>query len=79
MWRTKDLSGYLSPWDGEWFYHFRDDDYESIEWVEIRTTSPEQDAAVLTLIKKIHLPGHRIDQGCRIYGWIPAGFAIDYI
>ena len=30
-WRTKDLSGYLSDWDGEWFHHFRTSGYETIE------------------------------------------------
>jgi len=23
-WRTKDIeTGYICPWDGKWFYHFR--------------------------------------------------------
>ena len=78
-WRTKDVSGYLSPWDGEWFYHFRDGGYVSIEWVEIQVISPEQDAAVLALLRKIHLPGHRIEQGFRIYGYGQDGVAIDYV
>jgi hypothetical protein len=80
-WRTKDVSGYISSWDGEWFYHFRirDGGYASIEWVEIRVVSADQDAAVLALLRQIHLPGHRIDQGFRIYGYASDGVAIDYV
>ena len=47
--RTKDLTGYLSEWDREWFYHFRGSGYVSIEWVEIEVLSAEQDAVVLAL------------------------------
>jgi hypothetical protein len=78
-WRTKDTSGYVCPWDGEWFYHFREGGYSTIEWVEIQVKSAEQDAAVLDQLRKIHLPGHRIDQGFRIYGYVGDGLAIEYI
>ena len=34
-WRARDfLTGYLSPWDREWFYHVGPN-YCSIEWLEI--------------------------------------------
>ena len=79
LWRTKDVSGYLSSWDGEWIYHFREGGYSSIEWVEIKVQSVEQDAAVLKSLREIHLPGHRIDQGFRIYGYAPDGVAVDYL
>ncbi|MDB5313717.1 MAG: hypothetical protein JWO38_7919 [Gemmataceae bacterium] len=79
FWRTKDLSGYLSSWDGEWFYHFCDGGYSSIEWVEIQVKSADQDAAILELLRQIHLPGHRIEQGFRIYGYARDGQAVDYI
>lgn len=78
-WRTKDLSGYICPWDSEWFYHFRDGGYESIEWVEIEVVSLTQDAAVLALLQLIHLPGHRIDRGFRVYGHVRDGEAMEYI
>jgi hypothetical protein len=77
-WRTKDLSGHVSEWDGDWYYHFRDGGYKSIEWVEIRV-SAEQHAAVLSLLQRIHLPGHCIPGGFRIYGYSPAGTAVSYI
>jgi hypothetical protein len=42
-WRTKCWeNGYISEWDKEWFYHFREGGYELIEWVEIRIESEEQ-------------------------------------
>ena len=34
-WRTRDLlSGYVSQWDSEWFYHVGPN-YCTIEWLEI--------------------------------------------
>jgi len=78
-WRTKDLSGFICPWDGEWFYHFRSGGYESIEWVELDIISPAQDAAVLDSLRQIHVPGHRIDQGFRIYGYASSELSLDYI
>jgi hypothetical protein len=78
-WRTKDLSGYLSQWDGEWFYHFRNDGYDSIEWVEIEVLSLEQDAVVLEQLRRIYVPGRRIERGYRIFGFVPTGFPVDYI
>jgi hypothetical protein len=78
-WRTKDVSGYLSSWDGDWFYHFREGGYASIEWVDIRVSSPEQEVAVLALLQRIHLPGHRVEAGFRIYGYAQDGVGIDYI
>jgi|GEM_PF-6852862 len=36
-WRTRDrVSGYVSDWDGEWFYDFRTGGDDTIEWVESR-------------------------------------------
>ncbi len=79
LWRTKDVSGYVCPWDGDWFYRFREGGYLSIEWVEIQALSPDQGAAVLAILQQIHLPGHRIAEGFRIYGFAPDSVAIDYI
>jgi hypothetical protein len=78
-WRTKDISGYVWPWDGEWFYHFRGAGYRTIEWVEIRTDTPEQDAAIEAILRRIHVPGHRIDNGFRVYGYVRNGDTVDYI
>jgi len=77
-WRTKDRSGYVSPWDAEWFYHFREGGYGSIEWVEIRVTTPEQDVAVEAALRLVHVPGHRVEQGFCVYGYVTDG-AVDYL
>jgi hypothetical protein len=80
QWRTQDLkSGYLSPWDGDWFYHFRASGYSTIEWVEIKTTTAEQTAAVLAALKSIHVPGHRSDHGFKVYGYSREGSDLEYI
>ncbi len=79
MWRVKDLSGHLSEWDGEWYYHFRGAGYGSIAWVEIKVLSADQEALVRSLLQKIHLPGHRVEDGFRIYGYVEDGFSIGYI
>lgn len=78
-WRTNDVNGYICPWDGDWFHHFRQGGYATIEWVEIRTKTAEQTAAVLESLRKIHLPGLRIDEGFRVYGYARDGVAINYL
>ena len=78
-WRARDVSGYISPWDGEWFYHFRGGGYGSIEWVEIRVNSPEQEAAVLDSLRVVHVPGHRVERGFRVYGHARDGASMEYI
>lgn len=78
-WRTKDLSGYLSMWDVDWYYHFRVGGYKTIEWVELEIETSDQDAAVLAVLRQIHVPGRRIENGYRIYGYVPDGDAIEYL
>lgn len=78
-WRTTDISGYICPWNGEWFYHFLDGGYESIEWLEIRVDSPEQDSVVLAALQEIHVPGQRIEQGFRVYGHVADGASVNYL
>jgi hypothetical protein len=79
-WRTKILdTGYVSSWDDEWFYHFKDGGYDDIEWAEIKVASPEQSVAVLIALKAIHLPGERTDAGFKIYGHLPVGKVCGYL
>ncbi len=78
-WRTKDLSGYVSPLDGEWFFHFRDGGYSSIEWVEILITTSEQQAAVEAALRRVHVPGQRFENGFRVYGYVADGEASGYL
>lgn len=80
QWRTRATgSGHLSGWDGEWFYHFREGGYETIEWVEIKVTSPEQRAGVLAALQLIHVPGEETPQGFQVFGHVPDGVAVAYV
>lgn len=79
-WRVRDLhSRYLSDWDGEWFYHFKAGGYEHIEWLEVDTTSPEQTAAVQDVLLQVRVPGERIGNAFRVYGYVPLGKPMDYL
>lgn len=80
LWRTLDIeNGYLSQWDGEWFYHFRSGGYKSIQWVEIAVDTAQQRAAVLAELVRIHVPGARTESGYRVFGYAEAGAAVGYI
>jgi len=80
QWRTKDIeTGFIPEWDGEWFHHFRNGGYESIEWVEIKVTSKEQDEAVTSALRAIHVPGERTEHGYRVFGYTRPGKPVDYI
>src|SRR4051794_21710480 len=76
-WRTKDVSGYVCPWDGDWYYRFREGGYDTIQWVEIGATAPAQEA-VEAALRRVHVPGHRIDEGFRVYGYVEDGAAVGY-
>jgi len=79
-WRTRDIrTGYESPWDLEWCYHFRQGGYSSIEWVEIAAESPEKLLAIKAILAQVHVPGERTEAGFKVYGYIPVGKAVDYI
>jgi monoamine oxidase len=79
FWRTKDLSGDVTCWDRDWRMHFRTSFYSSIEWVDIKITSSDQDALVLASLRQIRVPGQRTEDGFRIYGYVPHGAHIHYV
>lgn len=80
QWRTKDLTtGYLSPWDGDWFYHFREGGFDSIEWVELKIDSTAQYEIVLGILKQINLPGSKSESGFKIYGYVPMSQYVECI
>ncbi|WP_051348390.1 DUF6678 family protein [Peribacillus kribbensis] len=84
QWRTKDIeTGYICPWDGEWFYHFKIDgeldSYKSILWLEIKAETEEIRNEVLEILKKIHVPGEVHDKVIRVYGFIEMGKPVDYL
>jgi hypothetical protein len=47
--------------------------------VEIRTTAPAQREAVEAALRRVHVPGHRIDEGFRVYGYVEEGAAVGYL
>jgi hypothetical protein len=67
------------PWDGEWYYHFRDQGYDSIEYVDLRTPDPAQREQVRDCLRQVHVPGHETADGFRILGWITEGQSVGYI
>lgn len=80
QWRTKDvMNGCLSPWDGEWFYHFRSGGYQYIHWVEIRVGSVDQQNAVIDALAKIHVPGIASEFGLKVFGYASPGESLEYL
>lgn len=79
-WRSRCLeNGYVSDWDGEWFYHFSEGGYADIEWVEIKAENAAEAAIVLAALNKIHVPGEQWEHGFRVYGYVTAGQPVDYL
>jgi hypothetical protein len=77
--RIKNLdTGYLSDWDGEWFYHFQSASYDTIEWVEIKARSDEQAAVIQTALNRVHVPLERRNQVFKVLGFVIPGQPIDY-
>lgn len=80
QWRTRCLTnGYISSWDGEWFYHFSQGGFEDIEWVEIKVGSAEQYSLVLAALRDIHVPGATTEHGFKVFGYVMEGTCIEYI
>jgi hypothetical protein len=79
-WRTRTVgSGYVCPWDGEWFYHFRIGGYADTEWVEIEVTSAKQKSDVLAALRRIHVPGVETEHGFKVFGYLESGERLDYL
>jgi hypothetical protein len=80
QWRTKDIeSGYICPWDGEWFYHFKLGGYKTIEWLDIKAETEEIRNDVLKILKAIHVPGEVFDDVIKVYGYVEIGKFVDYL
>lgn len=79
-WRTRCLTnGYVSDWDGGWFYHFSEGGFIDIEWVELKIDSEEQRKLVLSILQYIHLPGETTEAGYKVYGYIKEGSSVDFL
>lgn len=51
-WRVKNINnGYLSNWDAEWFYHFAEGGFDTIEWLEINVDNEIMKQDVIYSIK----------------------------
>lgn len=83
QWRTRDRhNGFVSSWDGEWYYHFlREGGYDSIEWVEIRPTQISQLPVVVETLREIGVPGHVHDNDnvVTVYGYFERGVDINWL
>jgi hypothetical protein len=79
FWSTLSTNGYRSPPDGEWFYHFREDGYESILELDIRVDTPAQRELVRSALKKVHVPGEETADGFRVFGYLQDGQAAAFI
>ncbi|MEH7309221.1 DUF6678 family protein [Neobacillus drentensis] len=82
QWRTKDIeTGYICPWDGEWFYHFKIegvvDSYKTIEWLEITAETEKMRKEVLEILQNIHVAGEVLDNAIRVYGYVEMGKSVD--
>ena len=76
--RCKDLSGFYSEPDREWFYHFRNGGYQSIEYVDVLVEGDPQRQSVLAKLRRIGLAGEANEQGFRVFGYVAPGQAIEY-
>ncbi len=79
-WRTRDIeTKYLSSWDGEWFYHFREGPYNMIEYAEIKVANTRMRDKVRAALVKINLPGLETDDGFIVTGYSRDDHAVEYI
>lgn len=79
-WRTKDImNGYISQWDGDWYYHFRDGRHRAIERLEIKVETDDLKKKVLAILQEIHVPGKVFKDSIRIYGYAKTSEAVDYL
>jgi hypothetical protein len=80
QWRTKDIeTGYICPWDGEWYYHFKLGGYKTIEWLEIKAETDEIRNDLLKILNSIHVPREVFDDVIRVYGYVEIGKFTDYL
>lgn len=79
-WRTRDRhSSHVSEWDADWYYHFRLDGYDSIEWVEIKPTNANQQSQILEILRHIGVPGRVVDTEITVYGYVVDGHSVDWL
>ena len=58
-WRTKDLdTGYVSPWDGDWFYHFNDGQGNVLHPIAISFLNQVDDTIRVHKLRNVFAVGH---------------------
>ena len=77
--RSKILeTGYVSKWDGEWYYHLigesaiNEGNFKEIEWFELAGSALE-DHTIIERISSIGFCGEFVDGNLRLYGYIKNG------
>ena len=78
-WSTLSTSGYRSPPDREWFYHFREVGYEDILHLDIQVETSTARELVRSVLKAVHVPGEEIAGGFRVFGYLHDGQGADFI
>ncbi len=76
--RMMDLNGHYTPADKEWFYHFSDGGYRTMQWVDLIIDNVHQGHLVRMALQDIGLAGHATDDGFRAFGYVPSGQPIEY-
>ncbi|MCT4710718.1 hypothetical protein MUA04_11020 [Enterobacteriaceae bacterium H11S18] len=79
VWRTTSLNGYESLPDGDWYYHFITGGYQTIQYLDIVTSSPEQQKKTGVLLRAIHVVGIETAYGYRIFGYVDSSSEADYL
>lgn len=80
QWRTKDIeTGYISPWEGEWYYHFKSGGYKNIEWLEIKSETKEISNDIIKILRAFHVPGEVFDNVIKVYGYVAIDKQVDYL
>src|SRR5689334_20837395 len=72
-------TGYICDWDREWYYHFQEEGYDWIEWVELEVESDEQRNAVESVLRAHHIPFERGEKVYRVYGYASDTSVVTYI
>ncbi|MGG7566038.1 DUF6678 family protein [Rhodovulum sp. DZ06] len=82
--RTMATNGHYAPIDREWVHHFRCPGakggwYGYCRHVDIFASEVAGVEEIRAALAAIHVPGARIENGWRVYGWTGPGQDVDWI
>ena len=72
-------TGYICPWDQDWYYHFKSSGYKNIEWLEIKLEAEAIRDDIIKILRVIHVPGEIFDNIIKVYGYVEIGEPVDYL